>query len=174
MKRSASSRGREPRAGGCPPLWPGNLRNDEGSTLDRVDWNAEIVSGDQLGKAVQQLKRQSGKGLFVGGVSGRDIQTCVHIDRRQGPGPTITETRRLPRSARTSPTGKATVYQYATCVYILIPHTHPARLAGRQSQGRILSGRLCNVSDPDRSGGVIVPSHAHLLATRAPPPVRYV
>jgi dihydrofolate reductase len=38
------------------------------STLDRADWNAEIVSGDQLGKAVQQLKRRSGKGLFVGGV----------------------------------------------------------------------------------------------------------
>ena len=38
------------------------------STLDRVDWNAEIVSGDGLGKAVQQLKRQSGKGLLVGGV----------------------------------------------------------------------------------------------------------
>jgi dihydrofolate reductase len=38
------------------------------STLDRVDWNAEIVSGDQLGKAVRQLKRQSGKGLLVGGV----------------------------------------------------------------------------------------------------------
>jgi dihydrofolate reductase len=38
------------------------------STLDRVDWNAEIVSGDQLAKAVQQLKRQSGKGLLVGGV----------------------------------------------------------------------------------------------------------
>jgi len=37
------------------------------STLDGVDWNAEIVSGDQLGKAVQQLTRQSGKGLFVGG-----------------------------------------------------------------------------------------------------------
>ncbi len=37
------------------------------STLDRVDWNAELVSGD-LGKAVQQLKRESGKGLFVGGV----------------------------------------------------------------------------------------------------------
>src|SRR5919107_1408541 len=37
------------------------------STLDRVDWNAEIVRGD-LGKAVQQLKRESGKGLFVGGV----------------------------------------------------------------------------------------------------------
>jgi dihydrofolate reductase len=37
------------------------------STLDRVDWNAELVRGD-LGEAVQQLKRQSGKGLFVGGV----------------------------------------------------------------------------------------------------------
>ena len=37
------------------------------STLDRVDWNAEIIRGD-LGKAVQQLKLESGKGLFVGGV----------------------------------------------------------------------------------------------------------
>jgi dihydrofolate reductase len=37
------------------------------STLDRVDWNAELLHGD-LGKAVQQLKRDSGKGLFVGGV----------------------------------------------------------------------------------------------------------
>jgi dihydrofolate reductase len=37
------------------------------STLNRVDWNAELVRGD-LGKAVQQLKRESGKGLFVGGV----------------------------------------------------------------------------------------------------------
>jgi dihydrofolate reductase len=38
------------------------------STLDRVDWNAELVRGDQLMKAVQELKRGSGKGLFVGGV----------------------------------------------------------------------------------------------------------
>jgi len=30
------------------------------STLDRVDWNAELVRGD-LGKAIQQLKRESGK-----------------------------------------------------------------------------------------------------------------
>ena len=37
------------------------------STLDRVDWNAELVRGD-LGQAVGQLKRESGKGLFVGGV----------------------------------------------------------------------------------------------------------
>jgi dihydrofolate reductase len=42
------------------------------STLDRVDWNAELVRGD-LGKAVQQLKEEPnetelGKGLFLGGV----------------------------------------------------------------------------------------------------------
>ncbi len=36
-------------------------------TLERVDWNAELVCGD-LGEAVQQLKRESGKGLMVGGV----------------------------------------------------------------------------------------------------------
>src|SRR5687767_8567309 len=38
------------------------------STLDRVDWNAELVRGD-LGKAVQRLKGGSGTGLFVGGVT---------------------------------------------------------------------------------------------------------
>jgi dihydrofolate reductase len=38
------------------------------STLDQVDWNAELVRGD-LGKAVQQLKQEPGKGLFVGGVT---------------------------------------------------------------------------------------------------------
>jgi len=37
------------------------------STLDRVDWNAELVRGD-LATAVQQLKRQPGKPLFTGGV----------------------------------------------------------------------------------------------------------
>ena len=37
------------------------------STLDRVDWNAELLRGD-LGEAIQQLKREPGKGLFVGGV----------------------------------------------------------------------------------------------------------
>ncbi len=37
------------------------------STLDRVDWNAELVRGD-LGTAVQQLKHQAGKGLLVGGL----------------------------------------------------------------------------------------------------------
>jgi dihydrofolate reductase len=38
------------------------------STLDRVDWNAELVRGD-LGTAVEQLKRESGTGLFTGGVT---------------------------------------------------------------------------------------------------------
>src|SRR5262249_52189890 len=38
------------------------------STLERVDWNAELVRGD-LGQAVQQLKREPGKGLFTGGVT---------------------------------------------------------------------------------------------------------
>jgi dihydrofolate reductase len=37
------------------------------STLDRVDWNAELMRGD-LGTAVVQLKQESGKGLSVGGV----------------------------------------------------------------------------------------------------------
>ncbi len=37
------------------------------STLDSVDWNAELIRGD-LGKAVQQLKEESVKGVFVGGV----------------------------------------------------------------------------------------------------------
>jgi dihydrofolate reductase len=37
------------------------------NTLDRVDWNAKLVRGD-LGRAVQELKRESGKGLGTGGV----------------------------------------------------------------------------------------------------------
>jgi dihydrofolate reductase len=39
------------------------------STLDRVDWNAELVRGDDLAETVQQLKREPGTGLFVGGVT---------------------------------------------------------------------------------------------------------
>ena len=37
------------------------------STLDHVDWNAELVRGD-LGEAVRQLKQEPGRGLYVGGV----------------------------------------------------------------------------------------------------------
>jgi len=38
------------------------------NTLERVDWNAELVNGD-LGKAVQKLKQEPGNGLMVGGVT---------------------------------------------------------------------------------------------------------
>jgi len=37
-------------------------------TLNRVDWNAELLHGD-LATAVQQLKKEPGNGLFVGGVT---------------------------------------------------------------------------------------------------------
>lgn len=37
------------------------------STLAQVDWNAELIRGD-LGAAIQQLKMEPGRGLFVGGV----------------------------------------------------------------------------------------------------------
>jgi dihydrofolate reductase len=37
------------------------------STLERADWNAELVRGD-LRQAVQRLKSEPGKGLFVAGM----------------------------------------------------------------------------------------------------------
>ena len=37
-------------------------------TLERVDWNAELVRGD-LGDAIRRLKQEPGKGLLVGGVT---------------------------------------------------------------------------------------------------------
>ena len=38
------------------------------STLDRVDWNAELLRGD-LATAVERLKQQPGNGLATGGVT---------------------------------------------------------------------------------------------------------
>ena len=38
------------------------------STLERVDWNAELVRGD-LKTAVERLKAEPGKGLFVSGLT---------------------------------------------------------------------------------------------------------
>jgi dihydrofolate reductase len=38
------------------------------STLERVDWNSELVRGDHLETTVWHLKEQPGKGLFVGGM----------------------------------------------------------------------------------------------------------
>ncbi len=66
---------RSPAGPGTRPAWmePFGRKIDAArkyvvsSTLDRVDWNAELVRGD-LEMAVRQLKREEGKGLFVGGV----------------------------------------------------------------------------------------------------------
>jgi dihydrofolate reductase len=66
---------RSPARTGAMPEWMGPFARTidaakkyvVSSTLDRVDWNADLVRGD-LGKAIQQLKRESGKGLLVGGV----------------------------------------------------------------------------------------------------------
>jgi dihydrofolate reductase len=38
------------------------------STLDTVDWNAELLQGD-LGEAVAALKREPGEGIALGGVT---------------------------------------------------------------------------------------------------------
>jgi dihydrofolate reductase len=38
------------------------------STLDHVDWNAELIQGD-LEEAVRELKGQPGEGLYVGGLT---------------------------------------------------------------------------------------------------------
>lgn len=37
-------------------------------TLTRVDWNAELLQGN-LAQAVQRLKREPGKGIFLGGIT---------------------------------------------------------------------------------------------------------
>jgi dihydrofolate reductase len=67
------------------------------STLAQVDWNAELVSGD-LGEAVQQLKRESGHGLLLGGVKLPlaltelgliDEYECVVHPRLAGRGPRL-------------------------------------------------------------------------------------
>jgi dihydrofolate reductase len=38
-------------------------------TLDSVDWNAEILRGDNLAKVVRELKQEPGEGLATGGVT---------------------------------------------------------------------------------------------------------
>lgn len=62
------------------------------STLDQVDWNAELVRGD-LERAVRQLKSEAGRGLLVGGMKlplalaelGRRDSRLLASDRRDGP-----------------------------------------------------------------------------------------
>jgi dihydrofolate reductase len=71
----AAWRGPVPAAGAARPAWmePFARTIDAAkkyvvsSTLDRVDWNAQLLRGD-LAAAVQQLKREPGRGLFTGGV----------------------------------------------------------------------------------------------------------
>ena len=66
---------RSPRDSGAMPDWTEPFAQTidaakkyvVSSTLHRVDWNAELLRGD-LGEAVQRLKSEPGKGLFVGGV----------------------------------------------------------------------------------------------------------
>src|SRR4029077_9650476 len=67
------------------------------STLNRVDWNAELLPGDLL-TAVEQLKREPGKGLLLGGVKLRlalaelgliDKYEFVVQPRLAGHGPTL-------------------------------------------------------------------------------------
>ena len=66
---------RSPAPAGARPAWMEPFGRTIGAmkkhvvsrTLDRVDWNAELVRGD-LRAAVEQLKREPGKGLFAGGV----------------------------------------------------------------------------------------------------------
>jgi dihydrofolate reductase len=67
------------------------------STLDRVEWNAELVRGD-LRTAIEQLKQQPGNSLFVGGAQLAqaltelglidDYEFIVH-PRVTGHGPTL-------------------------------------------------------------------------------------
>jgi dihydrofolate reductase len=67
------------------------------STLERVDWNAELVRGD-LESAIRQLKQEPGKGLLVGGVTLPlalaelgliDEYEFVVLPRLAGHGPTL-------------------------------------------------------------------------------------
>jgi dihydrofolate reductase len=70
------------------------------STLDGVDWNAELVQGD-LATAVRQIKQEPGSGVFVGGVTlplalaelGTDRRVRVRRPpRRGGPRPEAVST----------------------------------------------------------------------------------
>jgi dihydrofolate reductase len=67
---------RLPQPAGAWPAWmapfaemiDGARKYVVSSTLERVDWNAELLRGD-LGEAVERLKQEPGTGLLVGGVT---------------------------------------------------------------------------------------------------------
>ncbi|MEZ4539415.1 MAG: dihydrofolate reductase family protein [Chloroflexota bacterium] len=67
------------------------------NTLERADWNAELVRGD-LGDAIRKLKQEPGNGLLVGGVTLPlalaelgliDEYEFVVLPRLAGHGPTL-------------------------------------------------------------------------------------
>jgi hypothetical protein len=51
------------------------------STLDQVDWNAELLRGD-LAQAVRRLKQAPGRGLYVGGRAAAAGVGGTEADRR--------------------------------------------------------------------------------------------
>jgi dihydrofolate reductase len=67
---------RRPAPAGARPEWMEPFARTIGAarkyvvsgTLDRVDWNAELVRGD-LAEAVRRLKAEPGQGLLTGGVT---------------------------------------------------------------------------------------------------------
>jgi len=54
------------------------------STLDRIDWNAELVRAD-LGKAVQQLKRESGRDCSAKAreLTERAVDSAIRADSKE-------------------------------------------------------------------------------------------
>jgi dihydrofolate reductase len=66
---------RQPPAAGARPAWMEPFAQTinaakkyvVSNTLERVDWNAQLLRGD-LATAVGQLKREPGHGIFLGGV----------------------------------------------------------------------------------------------------------
>jgi dihydrofolate reductase len=96
---------RSPRPKGAMPEWTEPFARTidaakkyvVSTTLKSVDWNAELVRGD-LGKAVQQLKRESTKGVGVAGATlGQALTELGLIDEYEfvvhprivGRGPTL-------------------------------------------------------------------------------------
>lgn len=66
------------------------------STLDEVNWNAELLRGD-LEESIRELKQQPGNGLFVGGVQlPMALAELGLIDEYEF----IVRPQRLPRSPR--------------------------------------------------------------------------
>ncbi len=67
-------------------------------TLAQVDWNAELIRGDNLGDAIRQLKQEPGNRLLLGGVTLPlalanlgliDEYEFVVVPRLVGHGPTL-------------------------------------------------------------------------------------